>query len=106
MKREALLDAIDPYKRTKMMVEIEDYGQERILPSLKQNRPNAGYSNLSVRNMYIVNPTQKGQSRVYLYNKTVGGKGANEVCSIRLHNITENWNMRKMNRIPHPSINP
>ena len=59
MKREALLDAIDPYKRTKMMVEIEDYGQERILPSLKQNRPNAGYSNLSVRNMYIVNPTQR-----------------------------------------------
>lgn len=59
MKREALIDAIGPYKRTKMMVEIEDYGKERMLPSFKQNRPNADYfnSNLSVRNMNILNPT-------------------------------------------------
>ena len=60
-KKKALIDAIDPYKRTKMMVEIDDYGQERILPSFKQNKPNADYFNynLIVRNMNIVNQTQK-----------------------------------------------
>ena len=90
------------------MVEIEDYGQERPLPSFKQNRPGADYfnSNLCVRNMNIISPTQKGPSKVYLYDEETGGKGANEVCSIRWHNMKENWNMREMNNIPHPSIHP
>ena len=48
MKREALIDSIAPYKRTKIMVEIENYGQERVLPSFKQNRPNADYFNLNL----------------------------------------------------------
>ena len=53
---------------TKMVVVIEYYGRESPLPSFKQNRPGAEYfnSNLCVRNMNIISPTQKGPSKVYL----------------------------------------
>ena len=54
--------------------------------------------------MNIISPTQKGPSKVYLYDEETGGKGANEVCSIRWNNMKENWNMHEMNNIPHPSI--
>ena len=88
MKRKEFVHAIHLTK-SNLMVEIEDYGQERPLPSFKQNRPGSDYfnSNWSMRNMNIINPTQKGQSKVYLYDEETGGKGANEVCSIRWHNM-------------------
>ena len=69
VKRKELVHAIHLTK-SNLMVEIKDYGQERPLPSFKQNRPGSDYfnSNWSVRNMNIINPTQKGQSKVYLYD--------------------------------------
>ena len=103
-KRGEYAETIDKTVVTKMDLEIEDYGQEKLLPSFKLRRPGADYfnSSLNIRNMNFINPTPLGQSSIYLYDERTGGKGGNEVCSIRFHNLMNVVKSRIVNKIPHP----
>ena len=103
-KRAEYAGTIDKDAVTKMDLEIEDYGQEKLLPSYKLRRPGADYfnSSLNIRNINFINPTSKGQSSIYLYDKRTGGKGGNEVCSICFHNLRKVVKSRIGNKIHHP----
>ena len=103
-KRGEYAETIDKTVVTKMDLEIEDYGQEKLLPSFKLRRPGEDYfnSSLNIRNMNFINPTPLGQSSIYLYDERTGGKGGNEVCSIRFHNLMNVVKSRIVNKIPHP----
>ena len=103
-KREQFAATINQDAVTRMDVEIEDYGQEKLLPSYKLKRPGADYfnSSLNIRNMNFINPTQFGQSSIYLYDERTGGKGGNEVCSIRWENFRKVVNARTKNKQTNP----
>ena len=49
-----------------------------------------------------INPTRFGQSSIYLYDERTGGKGGNEVCSIRFENLRKVVNARIKNKQTHP----
>ena len=70
-KRAEYAGTINQDAVTKMDLEIEDYGQEKLLPSFKCRRPNKDYfdSSVNVRNMNFINPTTLGQSSIYLYDE-------------------------------------
>ena len=103
-KRDVFADTLDQNIVAKMDLEIEDYGQEKLLPSFKLRRPGADYfnSSLNIRNMNFINPTAGGQSKIYLYDERIGGKGGDEVCSIRWHNLTSAGRSRIDNMRPQP----
>ena len=103
-KRAEYAGTINQDAVTKMDLEIEDYGQEKLLPSYKLRRPGADYfnSSLNIRNMNFINPTSLGQSSIYLYDERTGGKGGNEVCSIRFHNLRKVVKARIENKQTHP----
>ena len=52
--------------------------------------------------MNFINPTINGRSTIYLYDQRTGGKGGNEVCSLRWKNLTEVMQGRDANNQPQP----
>ena len=105
-KRKELANTIDKQAVQRMDLDIEDYGQEKLLPSFKLRRPGVDYfnSSLNIRNMNFINPTKIGQSSIYLYDERIAGKGGNEVCSIRWYNLIKVANIRNENSVPEPDF--
>ena len=106
IKRNEFASTIDQAVVKKMDLEIEDYGQEKLLPSYKSRRPGADYfnSSLNIRNMNFINPTFNGRSSIYLYDERTAGKGGNEVCSIRWFNLKKVANDREDNLLRQPDF--
>lgn len=105
-KRNEFASTIGQAVVKKMDLEIEDYGQEKLLPSYKLRRPGADYfnSSLNIRNMNFINPTFNGISSIYLYDERTAGKGGNEVCSIRWFNLKKVAKDREDNLLGQPDF--
>ena len=105
-KRNGFASTIGQAVVKKMDLEIEDYGQEKLLPSYKLRRPGADYfnSSLNIRNMSFINPTFNGISSIYLYDERTAGKGGNEVCSIRWFNLKKVAKDREDNLLGQPDF--
>ena len=105
-KRNEFASTIGQAVVKKMDLEIEDYGQEKLLPSYKLRRPGADYfnSSLNIRNMSFINPTFNGISSIYLYDERTAGKGGNEVCSIRWFNLKKVAKDREDNLLGQPDF--
>jgi len=103
-KREEFAKTIDSNIVSKLQVEIEDFGQEKLLPSFRLRRPGADYfnSSLNVRNMNFISCSPGSQSKMYLYDERNGGKGGDEVCSLRWNHLKLSMKSSSENNIPIP----
>jgi hypothetical protein len=66
---------------------LEDFGQEKLLPSFKCRRPGADYFNSSVniRKMSFVNPRASGRSIMKLRGLVVKGSMKSAPCAAEKH---------------------
>lgn len=78
--------------KPKVLLQCEDFGGNLTAPFYVGERPSVDYyaSNLLLH-VFVVANASDNINNVYLYDERGGGKGGNEVCSLRFVYHLERW---------------